>query len=299
MGWWSLDPLPLAPVAIATIAYIKRTTTLRRRGRPVPAARQAWFATGIALLVIALVSPLDRLGEERVFYLHMGQHLLLGDLAPLAIVLGLDGPLLRPLLSLSALRPLRALAHPLVALPIWAVTLWGWHTPPLYQAALAHSGVHALEHLMFFTAGALAWAAVVEPVPGPRWMGNGQKAAYVLVMRTIGGTLGLVLIWSSHVFYPNYAHGERLAHIAPLTDQSIGGGLMFVEGGTLTVVVFCWLFLRWTREAEIRQRLIEDGVPYDDAGRAARYGRSAIARAAATAASSSASSRSASSRSPT
>ncbi|QEC48223.1 cytochrome c oxidase assembly protein [Baekduia soli] len=278
LGWWSLDPLALAPVAAAGVGYAVRARRLRRRGRPVERRRVAWFALGLGLVVVALVSPLDRLGEERVFYLHMGQHLLLGDLAPLAVVMGLDGRLLRPLLALAPVRRLRWTGHPLVALPLWAMTLWGWHLPPLYQAALAHSGVHALEHMMFFATGALAWAAVVEPLPGPRWMGTAQKAVYVLVMRIIGGTLALTLIWSGHVFYPNYGPGEQRWGIAPLTDQAIGGGLMFVEGGTITVVAFSLLFLRWVREAEVRQALLDGGASAEAAARAARYGPAAGAR---------------------
>lgn len=287
LGWWSLDPLALAPVAAAAAGYALRARTLRRRGRPVPRSKMVWFATGITLLVLALCSPLDRLGEERVFYVHMAQHLVLGDLAPAAIVLGLSGPLLRPLLALPVVQKLRPLGHPLVALPLWAATLLGWHFPGPYQAALAHSGVHAIEHIMFFTTGALAWAAVIEPVPGPAWMSASWKAAYILVMRTISGTLALVLIWSGHVFYPNYAAGEARFGISPLTDQAIGGGLMFVEGGTITVVAFALLFLAWSREAELRQSLVDDGLDDAAAARAARYGRSAIAR-----------SRSASMRSP-
>lgn len=280
LGWWSLDPFPLLPVAAAAVGYAVRARTLAGRGRPVPAAKVAWFATGIVLLVVALVSPLDRLGEERLFYVHMAQHLLLADLAPLAIVLGLSGALLRPLLAIRPLQRLRFLAHPLVALPVWAVTILGWHVPALYQAALAHDGVHVLEHLMFFTAGALAWAAVVEPLPGPVWASAAWRAVYVLVMRVVGMALAIVLLWSGRSFYPHYAAGERLAGIDPVTDQQIGGGLMLVEGGIVTAVVFGWMFLRWFREAEVAQRLVDEGRPPEAAARAARYGRSATARSA-------------------
>jgi len=280
LGWWSLDPFPLLPVAAAALGYALRARTLARRGHPVPAAKIAWFATGIGLVVIALVSPLDRLGEERVFYMHMAQHLLLADLAPLAIVLGLSGPLLRPLLALRLIQRLRLLAHPFVALPLWAMTIWGWHAPPLYQAALDHSGVHVLEHLMFFTAGALAWSTVIEPLPGPVWGNAAWRAIYVLVLRFVGMVLAVILLWSTHPFYPHYAVGERLAGIDPVNDQQIGGGLMLVEGGIVTVVLFGWMFLRWFREAELAQRLIDEGRDPEVAARAARYGRSATARSA-------------------
>ena len=73
----------------------------------------------------------------------MLQHILLGDLAPLCMVAGLTGPLLRPVLALPAVERLRFLAHPLVAFPIWAVNLSLWHLPFAYQGALHHYGVHA------------------------------------------------------------------------------------------------------------------------------------------------------------
>ena len=106
----------------------------------------------------------------------MAQHVLIGELAPLAIVAGLTGPLLRPLLAYHWVQRLRVLAHPLVAWPLWALNLYLWHLPFLYEAALGHDCVHALEHVSFFTAGALFWAPVLEPLPAPAWFGSGRKA---------------------------------------------------------------------------------------------------------------------------
>jgi putative membrane protein len=172
------------------------------------------------------------------------------------------------------------LAHPAVALPLWALNLYLWHLPVLYEAALRHDVVHALEHALFFTTGALMWAAVVEPLPGPAWFGSGWKSVYVLVVRTLQGILANVFIWSGHAFYDFYAAGERRSGISPETDQTIGGAIMFVEGAIVTLAVFAWLFLRWTREAELAQRLVDSGHDPGQSARAARYGRSALARRA-------------------
>lgn len=277
-GGWTIDPVQLASPLLLAAGYAVRTRDLATRGRPVARARQASFYLGVLMLVLAVSSPVDTVGEERLFWVHMTQHLMLGDLAPLAIVIGVSGPVLRPLLAVATVRRLRVLAHPLVALPLWAANLYVWHLPTLYESALAHAGVHALEHLLFFATGALMWAAVVEPLPGPVWFGNGWKAVYVLVVRTLQGALANVFLWSGHAFYERYAAGERAAGIAPTDDQAIGGGIMLVEGAIVTLVVFAWLFLRWTREAELRQRLVDSGRDPALAARAARYGRSALAR---------------------
>ena len=232
---------------------------LSRSGRPTSRLRQASFYLGLLLLAGALISPIDTIGESDLFYVHMVQHLMLGDLAPLAIVLGLTGPILRPVLALPMIGRLRVLAHPLVALPIWAIVFFAWHLPGLYQAAIDHSALHALEHLCFFWAGVLMWAAVVEPLPGPAWFGSAAKAAYVLAVRTLGAVLASIFIWAGEPLYPDYAAGEHLRGVSPLTDQTIGGAIMFIEGATVTLIVFAWLFLRWTREAELRQSLLEAG----------------------------------------
>ncbi|MDQ4072487.1 MAG: cytochrome c oxidase assembly protein [Actinomycetota bacterium] len=280
-GGFATEALQIAALSLAGVAYARRVGTLTRRGRATPVARQAWFFGGLLILALALASPIRSLDEERLFYAHMIQHLLIGDLAALAIVLGLNGPLLRPVLALPLLRHLRVLAHPLVALPLWTVNLFVWHVPGLYEAALSHGAVHGLQHGLFLTTGALMWAAVVEPLPGPVWFGTGPKALYVLVVRTAGAVLASVFIWASRPFYPWYAAGEGESGVSPVTDQAIGGLIMFVEGSVVTLLAFAWFFLRWLREAELRQRLVDSGHDPHTAARAARYGRSALARTGA------------------
>jgi putative membrane protein len=238
---WQPEPLQVAPLVVGAIAYARRAGHLARRGRPVPLRRQAWFATGLALLAVALATPIDRIGEQDLFWVHMVQHLLIADLAAYCVVRGLTGALLRPLLALPLVGRLRVLAHPLLALPLWALILCGWHLPALYQAALAHSGLHALEHTLFFVGGAVMWAAVLSPLPGPAWFTGGAKVAYVLAVRTIGAALAMVFVWSGHPLYDWYG--------TPLSDQVTGGLIMFSEGSVVTLLVIAWLFLDWMREA--------------------------------------------------
>src|SRR3954470_9613838 len=150
---WSFEPFQIVPTAVAAFLYARRARTLALRGTPVPLWRQWLFWTGIALVLLALLSPIDAFGEDSFFFVHMLQHVILGDLAPLCFVAGLTGPILRPVLALRPFDRLRVLTHPLVALPLWALDLCIWHIPFLYEAALHHSAVHALEHFMFFSCG--------------------------------------------------------------------------------------------------------------------------------------------------
>jgi putative membrane protein len=270
---WTLDPLQLAPVVLIAIAYGVRARTLRRRGQPVPAWRIGLFATGIALLVLALASPIARVGEEELFAFHMAQHLLLGDLAPLCLLAGLTGPLLRPVLALPGVMRLRVLANPFVALPLWAANLALWHLPVFYEAAVENGAVHALEHVAFLTAGIVLWLPVLETLPAPEWFGTGAKLGYIVGVRLFATGLGNAFVWSGGPFYDVYDDGDDYLGLSPEGDQSLAGSLMMLEGSLVTIVAIAWLFLRMAQEGEIRQQLLERGHDPRTVQRAVRYRR--------------------------
>jgi putative membrane protein len=270
---WTFAPLQLAPIALIAFAYGMRARTLSRRGQPVPGWRIGLFALGIALLVIAVASPVAQIGEEELFAFHMAQHLLLGDLAPLCLLAGLTGPVLRPLLALPGVMRLRTLANPFVALPIWAANLALWHVPAVYEAAVENGAVHALEHTAFFTAGIILWLPVLETLPAPEWFGSGAKLAYIVGVRLVATVLGNVFVWSGGSFYDVYEDGADYLGLSPEGDQSLAGSLMMLEGSLVTVVAIAWLFLRMAQEGEIRQELIEQGHDPRAVRRAVRYRR--------------------------
>jgi cytochrome c oxidase assembly factor CtaG len=269
---WTLEPLQVVPTVLAAALYVRRTRSLAAQGRPVPTWRQWMFWVGIGLVVLALNSPIDALGEEHFFFIHMLQHVILGDLAPLCFVLGLTGQVLRPVLRYRLVERLRVLVHPFVALPIWAVDLYVWHIPYLYDAALHHDSVHALEHFCFFSAGCLMWEPVLETLPAPAWFGTGMKFGYIAVVRLLETILGNVFIWSSSAFYPAYRHPPEWG-ITPVHDLNLGGVVMMAEGSIVTAVVLVWLFLRLAKEGELRQQLLEQGLDPRQVKRAVRYGR--------------------------
>ncbi len=265
-------PLELAPLLVAAVLYAKRSTTLAEKGRPVPLWRQLCFAAGLLAIVIAQVSPVAHIGEELVIA-HMVEHLLLGDVATLLLVLGLTGPLLQPILAIRFFDRLRVLAHPLVALPLWALNFYVWHIPALYESAYGGAPAHALEHISFIFFGCLVWMPVFGPLPKPTWFTAGWKVGYVIAMRFAGAILGNVLMWSGTVLYPVYAEGERYWGISPLADQSTAGVVMMVEGTFLGLGLLAWFFFEASREGIEKQRLLdlarERGVELDE-GRAQR-----------------------------
>ena len=231
------------------------------------------FASGLAVLVLALASPLATVGEDELFSAHMFQHVVIGDLAPLLLLGGLTGPLLRPVLAIHAVERLRVLANPVVALPIWTANLVLWHLPPLYEGAVEHGFVHALEHASFFVAGVIVWLPVVETLPAPEWFGTGAKLGYVVVVRFVETIVANVFIWAGSPFYDVYVHTNEPWGIDPLQDQGLAGAVMMAEGGLVTLVALAWLFLRMAQEGEVRQELLERGLDPRAVRRAVRYGR--------------------------
>jgi putative membrane protein len=261
-------PLELLPLTLVAFLYAKRSLTLAQKGRPVPLWRQLCFASGLLIIVTAQVSPIAHLGEELVIA-HMIEHLMLGDLATLLLVLGLTGPLLQPILAIRVFDRLRFLAHPLVAFPLWVLNFYVWHIPALYEAAYGGAPVHALEHACFIFFGCLMWMPAFGPLPKPAWFTAAWKVGYVIAVRFAGAILGNVLMWSGTVLYPAYAEGERYWGISPLADQSTAGVVMMVEGTFLGLGLLAWVFFEVAREGMEKQRLLdlalERGVELDEA----------------------------------
>jgi putative membrane protein len=269
--------LPLL-VLLYWLPYWARVRTLAREGRAVPGWRQGCYAGGLAVLALALSPPVGKLADQ-LLVAHMAEHLLIGDLAALLVVLGFTGPLLAPLLRIRWLGWLRVLAHPVVAVVVWAVNFYLWHLPVLYQAALRHDAVHALEHATFLAFGIAVWMGLLGPLPKPQWFGNGARLVYIIAVRLIGTVLANAMIFAGSAFYPYYQAGDAHWHISQMADQISAAGLMMVEESLLTIGLFCWLFLKVAREGEERQRLLDyaaaQGVELDErrAARAVAAGR--------------------------
>ena len=123
-------------------------------------------------------------------------------------MLGLTGPVLQPVLKISFFDRLRVLTHPAIAFPLWAINLYVWHLPVLYEAALRSSAVHSLEHILFIGFAINMWMPLFGPLPKPRWFSSLAKLGYIIAVRLTGAVLGNIFIWSGTTFYSYYSRGE-------------------------------------------------------------------------------------------
>ena len=265
---WTLDVGPLLAMAFGAFVYVRRFRAARAEagGRGAGRLQAAAFAASMLALLAALVSPIDALGEDYLFSAHMVQHILLGDIAPLLLLLSLSRVIMRPATRrLSRVeRRLGAVASPPVFIAVWLVLIYTWHVPALYDAALRHPLVHAVEHICFFGGGVAVWWPLVQPVPMRRRLTGLQPVMYVFAAKVGLAALGIYLAWSTGLAYDYYAHVPRIWGLTAVQDQNAGGAIMLVEQSLVLVTVMTVLLIRMleqSEEEERRRERLEDAAP--------------------------------------
>ena len=218
-------------------------------GLAVPALRigqQVAFFSGLLVIFASLNGPLHDLSDYYLFSAHMVQHLLLSLAVPPLLLVGTPGWLLRPLLEHRVIgRIARAITRPVRCFIIFNVVIAAWHLPPLYNTAMAHHPVHIVQHLTFMAASVLMWWPFLSPLPElPRLAYPGQML-YCFLMVIPMSIVAIYIAMADHVLYPAYSVAPRIWDITPMSDQQIGGLIMWVPGGLLFYVVMTFVFFKW------------------------------------------------------
>ena len=255
---WNLAPTVLLALGLYAGIYLWRWRAARREegGRGAGFAELAFFGVAFAALTAAVVSPIDGLGEDYLFSMHMLQHILLGDIAPLFLLLALSRVIMRPATRrlVAVERALGRFAHPLTGLVLWFALIYLWHIPALYDAAIDSQVVHALEHASFFTAGIALWWALVQPVPMRRQMRGMWPFAYIGAAKLGLAGLGLYLTWSTSVAYEHYETVPRIWGLTAVEDQNVGGAMMMLEQSVVLLIAFVVLFVQMLTQSEAEEQ---------------------------------------------
>jgi cytochrome c oxidase assembly factor CtaG len=226
------------------------------------------YYAGLAVMFLALVSPLDTLADNYLFSMHMFQHLLLSEVVPPLLLLGIPLRWWRLALSRQPLAAAeRVLRRPSVAWLCGIAALWVWHWPRLFEATLNDEGLHAFQHLCFMVTGTIFWYPVVTPVPGHR-IGTFPAVSYLFTACTFSSLLGIVITFCSYQIYPFYLSPADELGILPqlrglLTaheDQQLGGLLMWfpcclIYASAILITLGSWY----------GQTSDEDGLPSSNA----------------------------------
>ena len=265
---WSIDPEFLVPVALAAFFYARGLARWRERSREHARWRVVSYYAGLAVLVLALESPVDRLAAHHLTF-HMLQHeLLLMVAAPLILLgapttpslLGMPRRLrlgvIRPLAKKRSVRGLYRLAtHPLVATSLLTVMLWAWHLAPgWYDAALRDDVVHDVQHVSYGVVGMLFWWGVIDPAPLRARMPYPLRMVYLLVAGTPKHFLAALLTFASKPLYDAYAAAEPLVGLSRADDQSIGGLIMWAPSQMMHLLAIAIVFFVWAHKSELDQQ---------------------------------------------
>jgi putative membrane protein len=254
-----------APVVLLALAgygyvYTRRWRTAHAEGgdRAAPRWRLGLWWAGIVALFVALVSPVDRLGEQ-LATAHMAQHLLLADIVPILFTLALTKWILRPV-TRHVHRIERAagpFGHPAFGVVAYVGAMWLWHVPALYDAALEHSAVHTLEHLTFAAAGLLYWWHLLSPIRSRMRLGGMGPIIYMASTKILVGFLGILLAFAPDLLFSYYDSGGERWGLSPIDDQHVAGLVMALEQSLVMGIALAYLFFRMLAESEAEDQRAE------------------------------------------
>ncbi len=246
---WHFEPTVVVGALVVGGLYLLvalRTASLTWR-------KAAFFYAGSLIVFIGLVSPLDA-AADRLLSMHMLQHVVLTTVGPPLVLLGLA-----PAMFQSLLRPGNPnrialfLTHPVFAAAALIINMWIWHAPPLYEAALRETPVHATMHIAFIATGLLFWMPVIQPLPQLANLGHGARLLYLFVTGFPMEILALLFIASSTVVYDFYLNAPRLFGLSAIEDQQIAGIIMGAVGQAAAFVAITLLFFRFLDQEEERE----------------------------------------------
>ena len=263
---WNLSLAVWAGLALSAWVYGRGWNLLERHRQQLPAWQTACFVAGLVLLFVALVSPLDA-AASALFSAHMAQHvLLILGVAPLLALSQPLGPLLLGLPRSWAhwlggcwagqgwlRRAGRELSQPLTAGAVQAAVLWGWHAPPVYQAALSQQWVHDAEHLTLLGSALLFWWPALRPATA---RGGNVAVSFLAIFATgLQSTLLALLIMAApQPWYSAYTASSGAFGLTPLQDQQLAGALMWAPSAVIYLCAIVALVAGWLRQMDASQR---------------------------------------------
>ncbi len=252
---WDWEPTIVIGAALVAGLYLYAIGPLRKRCAFQAARKGQIFAflLGAGLMVLALVSPLDELGDTYLFSAHMVQHLVLTIVGPPLLLIGTPEWFFRPIARNKMLFAIaRCLTYPAVAFVLFNADFFIWHAPALYNVTLANQNIHIVEHLTFIFFGLLNWWLIFSPSKDLPRLSIGGQILYLFLSGMPVVLLGAGLTFASPLYAP-YIAAPRVWGISAATDQQLGGLIMWVPGNIIIIIIMSALFLRWMQKKEKEQ----------------------------------------------
>jgi putative membrane protein len=256
---WTFSPVVLILAGAVLTVYVRRWRAVRssasRPSTEAPVWRLCCFVGAVVAVLAALISPLDALADD-LFFVHMVQHILLLDVAPILAILGFTKVILRPVTRAvsNVERKAGVIAHPAFAVFAYVAVIWAWHIPAAYDLAVRDSEVHVIEHTSFLIVGSLYWWHLLSPIRTRYRLTGLGPVAYMVATKLLVGLLGILLAFAPTVIYPYYAGHPHYWGLSPHTDQSMAGLVMALEQSVVMGIALVVVFVRMLTESEREQQ---------------------------------------------
>ncbi len=265
---WAIPPVEVSALLVLAALYAVRV----RAVGGVSGLRQLSFHSGVAVILIAVCSPLGGVAQQGLLTAHMLQHTMIGAVAPLLMLLGAPRSFLTQVLASRTRNVLARIQHPVVAFPVWTLSTVVWLLPDIHHAVLENGALWIIQQTSFLLVGLLLWGPIVESLPAPAWFNTGLKSGYMVGVWFVGLSIANVYWFSGTAFYSSHAQAAVAWGLEPLEDQANSGTVMMVLHCLLAFGAITILFFRQAREGELRQRMLEAGIDPASVAEATRAG---------------------------
>jgi putative membrane protein len=242
---WDPDASVVAGLAVLCLAYALGVRGMPN-GEPLPAWRRLAFLAAVAVIVVALMSPMHGLAERYLFSAHMVQHLLLTMVVPPLLLSAVPAGMARLLPRHRAVfLVVRAVTRPIPAFVAANLVFLVWHLPRLYDSALRDHTVHVASHLLFIGTATALWWPLLSPLPELPRLPHAGRLLYVFAQVLPGMIVGGLVVNAKRPLYALYAEAPRITSLTAVQDQQLGALIMWVGGGLFWLVAFTAIFFAW------------------------------------------------------
>lgn len=249
---WSVDP-SLLVIFLFSYSYFRGLKKHRKKKKHAyPSWRVLFFILAVLTLTVALISPLDYLSSF-YFSAHMVQHILIVMVAAPFFILAL--PLLPIISGAQTHFPklvsklvrfktyrwlLNVVSKPLITVIIYLFTFWVWHLPYFYNLALDYESIHYIQHFSYLATALLLWYSLLEFKAKRSF--HLLRIFWILLINITNSVFSALIVFNSTSYY-NYSEIKELLAIDVITDQKIGGLIMWILGNMMFIIAAAIIFL--------------------------------------------------------
>jgi len=246
---WENHDSTIIGLAVLSALYLWGIAPYRRRAGIAEKAgpwQIASFFGGILVAYLALNGPVHDLSDYYLFSVHMTQHLMLTQLMPPLLLMGVPAFVLRPLIRPRWVRAVAGfLSRPVVAFSLYSVCFSAWHLQGAYDLMMRNHNVHIFTHLQFMVTAVIMWWPILSPLREYPRLSYGGQLIYLFLLGIPMMFVAALITLADVVLYPWYAPAPRVLGFTPLDDQKLGGLMMWVPGGLFYWGVMTVVFFRW------------------------------------------------------